>query len=84
MKGDIAMEMIRYRNLDGDSGITAYGIGNDYIVVEFHGGACYIYSYMSAGTNHVENMKALARQGRGLNSYIMRNVKNNYERKYKK
>lgn len=74
--------MERYLNLGGDSNIAYYEIGPDYINVMFYGGVTYVYTYKSAGRYHVDNMKSLATQGSGLNSYIMGNCKNSYERKY--
>ena len=72
--------MQRYKDLNHDSNVEAYTIGPDYIDVKFKGTAkVYRYSYQSAGREHVENMKVLAERGDGLNSYIMRNVKYNYE-----
>lgn len=72
--------MQRYKDLNHDSNVEAYTIGPDYIDVKFKGTAkVYRYSYQSAGREHVENMKVLAELGDGLNSYIMRNVKYNYE-----
>lgn len=64
-----------YRDLGGDSGVVAYEIGNDYIKVQFKDGQwrLYTYTYQSAGTSAVEAMKGLARQGKGLNSYISTN-----------
>lgn len=70
-----------YENLGGNSNIRAYSIGLDYIDVQFNGGAVYRYSYNSAGKEKVEHMKRLAIQGSGLNSYIMRNARKDYERK---
>jgi hypothetical protein len=72
--------MEQYKNLGGNSNVRAYSIGRDYIDVVFGGGAIYRYSYRSAGTTKVEQMKVLARQGLGLNSYIMRNARKDYER----
>jgi hypothetical protein len=73
--------MQMYKNLGGDSNIKCYEIGNDYIDVIFYGTAkTYRYSYASAGRHHVEQMKKLAEQGIGLNSYIMRNTRLLYER----
>ncbi|MCC6817533.1 MAG: hypothetical protein IT245_01400 [Bacteroidia bacterium] len=67
--------MNRYKNSGGNSGVHAYEIGQDYIVVWFNaGGKSYTYSYGKAGRQHVENMKELAINGQGLNSYIMKNV----------
>ena len=72
--------MERYRNSGGDSGISSYEIGTDFIIVEFTGTfRTYRYSYRNAGQHHVENMKRLARGGSGLNGYINRYVKNLYD-----
>lgn len=72
--------MQRYKNLGGNSSIINYLKGKDYIDVQFGNGKIYRYSYRSAGVSNVEQLKILADQGHGLNSYIMRYVKNNYER----
>ena len=72
--------MERYRNSSGGSGVSAYEIGSDYILVKFSGTArTYRYSYRKAGQNHVENLKRLAKSGSGLNSYINIHVKNLYD-----
>ena len=72
-------DMRRYLNLNGNSSIFAYDFGADYIDVEFRDGAMYRCSYSSAGQYNVEEMKRLAIQGYGLNSYIMRNCRFRYE-----
>ncbi len=72
--------MERYRNSGGDSGVSSFEIGTDYIIVKFLGSVrTYRYSYRKAGQHHVDTMKRLARSGSGLNSYINRNVKNLYD-----
>lgn len=71
--------MTRYRNLSGGSGVYAFESGSDYIKVQFNTGAVYRYSYRKAGFAHVEQMKALAYSGSGLNSYINRFVKFLYD-----
>lgn len=72
--------MERYRNSGGDSGVSAYEIGPDYIKVKFSGTSrTYTYSYRRAGSSHVEQMKVLALRGNGLNSYINRYVKHLYD-----
>lgn len=71
--------MIRYQNLNGNSNVFAYEIGDDYVDVKFIGGSVYRYSYSSAGSYHIEKMKELAIRGYGLNSYIMTYVKYQYE-----
>ena len=73
--------MQTYKNLNGNSNVSAYEIGENYIDVTFNGTAkIYRYSYNSAGVSNVETMKSLARQGSGLNSFIMRNVRTLYEK----
>jgi hypothetical protein len=65
--------MIPYRSTSGKpSGVTAYRIGADHIVVEFEG-ATYRYSYASCGKEAVEAMKLRAIASRGLSTYIARN-----------
>ncbi|CAA0095241.1 Uncharacterised protein [BD1-7 clade bacterium] len=71
--------MERYKNIGGNSGVASYEIFDDSVTVRFSTGAIYIYSYRSAGKENIERMKVLAMQGHGLNSFIMRNVKNSYE-----
>ncbi len=72
--------MTIYRNRGGNSGVSAFEIGDDYIMVKFSGTSkTYTYSYRKAGSTHVENMKNLAQDGRGLNSYIYRYVKHLYD-----
>lgn len=76
--------MAHYKNLGGNSGIVAYEIDSDSITVQFGSGQVrnYLYTYASAGRENVEKMKSLARAGQGLHSFIMRNVKTGYERKW--
>jgi hypothetical protein len=76
------MNMIRYRNVQGDSGVTAYSIGDDWIRVQFRGhDDVYVYDWRRPGREHVEQMKRLAVSGRGLASYISRHVGDNYAAK---
>jgi hypothetical protein len=70
--------MKRYGNLSGNSGVTAYEIGGDFIEVRFVDGAVYVYTYASAGRRHVEAMKRLARAGAGLSTYISRHIRAAY------
>lgn len=74
--------MVLYRNLGGDSGVRSFEIGDDRIIVTFSTNVSYEYTYVSAGIKHVENMKSLAAQGQGLNSYINKYVKKGYSRKF--
>jgi hypothetical protein len=71
----------QYKNIDGDSGASAYEIGADFIRVQFSTGAIYLYTYASAGQGNVEQMKALAQRGKGLNAFINNTVRNRYAQK---
>lgn len=71
-----------YKNLGGNSNIQWFIIGDDYIDVKFGTGNPYRYSYRSAGREKVETMKELARKGEGLNSYINRYARKDYENPY--
>ncbi|PLY09981.1 MAG: hypothetical protein C0626_07265 [Arcobacter sp.] len=73
--------MTTYKDINGDSGVLRYKINNDKIIVEFKGGSQYLYTYASAGQTHIEKMKVLAQNGDGLNSYINKYVKKQYESK---
>jgi hypothetical protein len=71
----------KYRNLEGDSGVTRYFIGPDFIAVQFQDPTVYIYDDNSPGSEYVEKMKELALGGRGLASYISRYVQKRFSRK---
>jgi hypothetical protein len=71
--------MEKYKDLNGDSAIIGYEIGNTSIKVLFNTGKTYTYSYSKAGKMHVENMKSLAILGNGLNAYINKNVRKLYD-----
>lgn len=73
--------MERYLNLSGQSGVVAYEAGNDFILVSFAEGPTYLYTYRSAGKRQIEDMKRLARAGRGLSGYISQHVKDRYAKK---
>ena len=70
-----------YRNTHGNSGVSAFEVGNDFIIVRFAKGGMYLYNYSKTGFYHVNNMIRLARTGNGLNGYINLNVKYSYARK---
>ncbi|HYD90134.1 MAG TPA: hypothetical protein VEA37_01445 [Flavobacterium sp.] len=72
--------MIRYKNLEGHSGVTGYEAGPDRISVQFTDDRVYLYTYKSAGIHTIENMKRLARAGKGLSTYISQKVKDKYEK----
>jgi hypothetical protein len=62
----------------GDSGVAAFEIRPEAIVLRFKDGGVYLYDRRKPGRHHVEQMKQLARAGRGLATYMNRNVRENY------
>lgn len=73
--------MVKYLNLHGNSGIAAYEITSTTITVQFNDGMVYRYSYASAGSRNIEQMKNLAIAGAGLNSFINTHTRKLYESK---
>lgn len=69
--------MAKYAN-SGKSGIAAFEIGDDYIIVRFKDGKAYTYNYRHPGKVHVEQMKVLATEGKGLATYINKHVREDY------
>lgn len=70
-----------YGNYGSKSGIEAYEVDDDSITIYFKGGGIYLYNYLTTGVTHILEMKKLATVGNGLNSYISRNVRENYAKK---
>lgn len=70
--------MTRYKNLSGNSGVSAYEIGEDYLAVEFTSGSVYLYNYESNGKEVIEGMKILAEAGKGLSTFISQYIKNDF------
>jgi hypothetical protein len=72
------MTLQRYKNRSSCSGVSAYEIGEDYIKVEFADGPLYLYNHQTPGMRKVEKMKRLAVAGKGLSTFISRNVRDDY------
>ncbi|MFG6655759.1 hypothetical protein ACG0Z5_14985 [Scandinavium sp. M-37] len=70
--------MERYANRNGDSGVIAYEIAPDSIKVQFQDRKVYVYNASRPGQQIVNEMKKLATEGSGLNSYINRIVRKNF------
>ena len=75
--------MEKYKNLEGNSGVSEYQNGADFIRVRFKDGGQYLYTNSSAGTNNISAMQALAITGQGLNAYVNKYVKKQYASKEK-
>lgn len=73
--------MTPYKNLSSDSGVVAYELRDDAIIVRFRSGETYLYSHRKPGRAVVEKMKRLATAGKGLSSHIARNAGDRYESK---
>ena len=68
--------MKNYGNGNGNSGIVAYEIGEDYIDIEFRNGGIYRYRKAVIGGLNFLNMKVAAIIGSGLNGFINKFVRN--------
>ncbi len=81
MPGERESHLHNYKNLHGDSGVIGYEICQHCIIVEFHDGSVYSYTEHSAGKDIIDEMKALAEQGRGLCTFISTVARDLYEEK---
>ena len=69
--------MHRYGN--PNSGVTEFEILPHEIHLRFRDdGGVYVYTYEKPGPEHVEEMKRLAQEGRGLSGYVSRHVRGSY------
>ncbi len=73
-----AAVMHRYKDLNGNSGVTAYDLGTDYIDVEFRDGKLYRYTHHVPGRQEVEIMKQLAEEGQNLATFINKYVRDRF------
>ena len=67
-----------YKNLSGESGITAFEMEKIRCVIYFEDGSAYVYDEITPGVKNLAAMKILASKGRGLHTFIERFVKENY------
>lgn len=74
----MGVKMEQYKNLGRDSGVSFYEINSESVTVQFNTGKIYLYTYQSAGSQNIEEMKLLAKNGEGLNSFINRVVRKKY------
>jgi hypothetical protein len=68
----------RYANRGGHSTVAAYAVMPDGIAVQFTDGRVYLYNHDCPGRRHVGRMKAIAREGRGLATYLHRHIGNRF------
>lgn len=76
--------MTPYKNLSGHAGVVAYAITDDAIHIRFRDGVepNYLYDTASVGKADLQTMKRLAQAGRGLTTFISRNVGERYARRW--
>ena len=74
--------MNQYGTGDHDTGVVAYDIGNDNIIVKFRNEGYYKYTIKSVGAAAIRKMKSLAKKGRGLSTFISQQVRDRYESKW--
>ena len=75
--------METYSDAHGNSGIRAFEIRVDSILIRFEDGHEYLYSNERPGRVHVEKMKRLAHEGQGLNTYINQHVRKRFAKQVK-
>jgi hypothetical protein len=73
--------LIRYADLNGNSGVVAYRCGRDWMDVKFVDGEIYRYDIRSAGAAAIRQMKLLAALGSGLATYISQHVHDRYTKR---
>ena len=71
---------MRYKDQSGNSGVLEYEPGPGFIRIWFLSGEGYEYDYTKPGKAEVDEMKRLARAGKGLATYINQHVQKNYAR----
>ena len=73
---------IPYKSQSGDSGVISYELVQGGIILEFkHAKHRYLYDSASPGLIHVNAMRRLAAAGKGLTTYVSREVHEKYARK---
>ena len=73
-----------YKDINHDSGISAYEYTDTSIRVQFKHGGTYEYQASKIGASHLSIMKRLADSGDGLNAYINTHpeVRDNWSSKF--
>ena len=74
-------QLQRYASASGMAGVQAFALLPGGILIQFRSGEAYLYDEVQPGQEHVVRMQQLARQGRGLSTYISRHVQDRYRLK---
>jgi len=67
-----------YANLSGNSPVIGYEVGENSIRVFFIEDRIYLYNDQKPGLAYVNQMIALAQEGKGLSAYITKSVGKNF------
>ena len=73
--------MQTYGDSSRNSGVVGFALLRNGLLVQFRNGAKYLYDDSKPGREHRLHMQKLAVAGRGLSTYISRNVHDCYSRK---
>ena len=73
----------RYADIGSDSGIDSYAYGEDFVQIKFKTGEVFEYTTKSAGSANIKKLIKLAEAGDGLNTFLSRNVRKKYSRKWR-
>lgn len=63
-------DMVPYRNIGGNSGVSEYDSGVDWFLIKFKDGSLYLYTHASTLPERIYRMRELANSGTGLNAYV--------------
>jgi hypothetical protein len=66
---------------DDKTGVTGYELTDNGIILRFKDGELYLYDDVKPGKRHIEQMKQLAKIGKGLSTYVNQYVRDNYRGK---
>jgi hypothetical protein len=80
-RGRTRLALRRYQDRAKNSGVSAYQLGREFIVVQFRDGSAYLYTHERPGRVHVEAMKRHALAGNGLATYINQHVRSDYAKR---
>lgn len=72
-----------YSNLSGASGVVAYELRRNSVIIQFQDGWKYEYTTRSSGAAAIARMKQLAAAGQGLSTFIAQEVREAYARKFR-
>ena len=71
----------RYKNVGGKSTVLKYELEKDAVNIKFADRSQYRYTNQSAGPENIKKMKELALAGKGLGTFVEKNLKDRFERK---